>query len=152
MRLTETVTGERITMRMVLDILGTYYAAELDGRTRYAVIDGLLWWAIRRQVDAFAHLALAQAKPDAVALNTAESLNHYVWHLDFENTSNTMAVRIMVTVAMAVEKLAPLATDEKAATLLDQLERTVKILQQRMDDPGAALLGVEDFIQPSYAA
>jgi len=153
MTITETITGEGITMHLELDILGQYHGAQLDGRARYAIIDGLLWWAIQHQVDAFTKRALETFSIlNGPAMNTAESLDHYVWHLDWANTGSEQARRILTTVRIALVDMEPLAMDAPMKELLQQLQSTARILADRMDHAGEALHGVERIMKHQDAA
>ena len=152
MTITETTTGETIAMHLELDIMGQYHGAQLDGRARYAIIDGLLWWAIKHQVDAFTKRALETFFTSGKAMITAESLNHYVWHLDFHNTEQPQAARIMTTVRQALMDIEPLATTAPMKDLLQQLQSTARILQERLQHPGEALHGVEGILKHQDAA
>lgn len=155
MTITETTTGETITMHLELDIFGQYHGAQLDGRARYAIIDGLLWWAIKHMHEAFTLEVLRHGftfKHDGETVTTSEALLHYLYHLDFPNTSEEEAQRAMRTVCRSLATITPLAITQPMRDLLQQLQSTAAILQERLVRPGDALHGVEGILKHQDAA
>ncbi len=155
MTITETTTGETITMHLELDIFGQYYAAELDGRTRYAIIDGLLWWAIKRMHESFTMEVQRHGftfMHDGEPVTTCDALLHYLFHLDFANTSPEQAIRAMHTVRRSLATITPLAITAPMKDLLQQLQSTARILSDRLEHAGEALHGVEGVLKHQDAA
>ncbi len=155
MTITETTTGETITMHLELDILGQYHAAELDGRARYAIIDGLLWWAIKHMHEAFTLEVQRHGftfMHDGETVTTCESLLHYVFHLDFANSSDEQACRATKLVCRSLATITALAITQPMRDLMQQLQSTAAILQERLERPGDALHGVEGILKHQDAA
>jgi len=155
MTITETTTGETITMHLELDIFGQYHGAELDGRARYAIIDGLLWWAIRRMHEAFTYQVGLQGftfRHDGEIVTECELLLHSLDSFDFANSPQPKAQRALHKTLDILDRIAPLAITPGMKDLLQQLQSTARILQERLQHRGEALRGVEGILKHQDAA
>lgn len=153
MTITETSTGDMLTMRIDIATLSGPANASLHGRMRYAIIDGLLWWALGRKLDALVaaamRLPIHHNEEQAQALHVGEALVAYVTTTPWEESDDDRAARIYRTMRQRLPELAPLcALGQDHAREHSEATALVELLQARLAHPGDAGHGLDGILQP----
>lgn len=158
MTITEHTHGAMLTLSMEFGTMKGRLSATLSGHTRCAIIDGLLWWALNRKLDALVAacmpLPIHASMEHAQALHEGERLVHYVhytpWHMEEEKRQ----LKVCTTVDTHIPELAPLAAlgpDHQRE--YQELKALATLLRSRIQHPGEAYHGLEGIIvSPSKQA
>lgn len=158
MTLRETSTGNMLALSIDFTTLSGRMTATLSGHTRAAIIDGLLWWALNRKLDAFVaacmHLPIHASMQHAQALHRGESLVHYVHFTPWHKAEEKRASSICGKVEEHLPELAPLASLSPAHQREhDQLITLATLLRKRLAHPADPYHGLEGIlVEPAQQA
>lgn len=151
MILRETSTGDMLTLSIDFTTLSGRMTATLSGPSRCSIIDGLLWWALNRKLDAFVascmHLPIHASMQHAQALHRGEALVHFVHFTPWHKAEEKRASSICRKVEQHIPDLAPLASLSPAHQREhDQLITLATLLRKRMAHPADPYHGLEGIL------
>lgn len=151
MKITEHTHGDMLTLSIDFGSMNGRMNATLSGHARYAIIDGLLWWAMNRKVDALVAacmpLPIHASMEYAYALQVGESLVSELTLSRFECSSDEQALEGMAYIKGRLDHLAPLAElgpDHQRE--YRELVALTTLLRERIQHPGAAYHGLDDIM------
>ena len=153
MNITETVVGKMHTMHLTDNSLTGPISATLSGieQHRYALIDGLIWYAIGRKLEALwsKFQSVKATHANQHSHDVAQGLLIYVHTVPFHESTEERQLRIAHTIGKHVPELATLAEevrDPEAQAEVRRLRRLVESLRSRIEHPGDAGHGLEGII------
>jgi len=151
--------GHTFTAKLNATAMGAPIMASLAGTTKYALIDGLLWWAINRKLEAM--VATSMGNPAAADHDEAtrqgraqahgEQLVHRVFTTPFHSHSDERQAAIVAYINKELPALQPLTVgNPHAATAkaeLAELMELCTILHDRINHPAEALRGMDTILK-----
>ena len=157
MTIADITQGERLTLAITVPTAKGERRAELTAHYRYAAIDGLLWWALRQQVDGI--VATAMQLPIHDNQELAEALYHGHRLLDaitystrYHHGTTADLLHIVAHLNRLVPQLAPLSWLGKLRPHYEALLHTVLIITARSEAEGDAWVGMEGVYPKPLAA
>lgn len=154
MKLYRTLTAEAVTIRVeATSLLGPISATLIAPAPHTGpVVDGLLWWALDRKLDAF--LAHHVGTDDPISENVlfkGVQLLHYVQTVPYHESTRQRAQRIGNTILKDLPELATLVStvpdpDGRAQAEHAELVELAHLIRDRVNHEGDALHGLDGMI------